>query len=68
MGLSVALQHYPSTHFSVPHAIPLVCGSLTFLTARHAQLAAIGALVAFHASDTSLAGAQSSHLLTVITH
>lgn len=55
MGLCVALQQYPS-------------GSLTFLTAGHAQLAAIGALVAFHASDTSLAGAQSSHLLTVITH
>lgn len=67
-GLGAALQHHLSTHFSVPHTTPLVRGSLTFLTASHAQLAAIGALVAFHASDTGLAGAQSSHLLTVITH
>lgn len=40
---------------------------LTFLAAGHAQLAAIGALVAFHAGDARLTGAKSSHLLAVIT-
>lgn len=58
-------QHYPSTHSWCPTQS---LWHLTFLTASHAQLAAIGTLVALHASDTSLAGAQASHLLAVITH
>lgn len=41
---------------------------LTFLAARHAQLASIGALVAFCASDANFAGTKASHLLTVISH
>lgn len=42
--------------------------SHTFLAAGHAQLAAVGALVALHAGDSRLAGAQPRHLLAVVAH